>query len=472
MFSLEIVNNAVHGGFVDRQGLIIVKEQLMGFLRQSANTAGGANQVDSPSIENKIAQTISFLFSAFYENGWETCFDDLLELTSGPLGPRTNISGTVFYLRVINSIHDEIGDQLVSRSKTEQDNANRLKDLIRQRDVQKIALSWQEILTQWGTTNNLIAELCLKAIGKWVGWVDISLVVNQSLLQLLFQQLERAQKTTIADGEAKARDAAIDVFTETVSKKMPASDKLAMITFLDLDNVLTQLIACPPLGERRFSSGYDTDLAETVAKLVNATVIDIVKILDSETQGSQVWEDAEAMLERFLKHVLRFFSDEYDEVCSTVINAMNDLLAFLRRSAQEEGSSSKNIVFLLPILKAIFAKMRYDETASWDDNDDQTDEAEFQDLRKRLGTLQQTIAAADEQLYIDALSGLVNDTFEKLRTQTSQLNWRDLDLALHEMFLFGDLALKSGGLYQKNRPNVGAAEKLVQMLIQMIESSE
>lgn len=473
VFCLEIVNNAVQAGVVDQQGLEVVKEQLMAYLQLSYRSTEGAAQPDAALIENKIAQTFTFLFAAFYGNGWDTCFDDLLVLTeSGQPGVRDNASGTSFYLRVINSIHDEIGDILLSRSRAEQERANVLKDMIRERDVQKIALSWQEILSQWRMSNDIIAELCLKAVGKWVSWIDVSLVVNQQMLQYLFQQLERAQSTDPSEAQEKARDAAIDVFTETVGKKMSSPDKTTLIEFLNLDTIVSQLIACPPLSERRFGPKYDTDLAETVAKLVNTSVIEIVKVLETESLAPDVSRKAEEMLRVFLPHLLRFFSDEYDEVCSTVINAMNDVLAFLRKTTQGEAGNPHRAVMLLPILKAIFGKMRYDETSSWGDDDEQTDEAEFQDLRKRLGALQQAIAAADEQLYIDALSGLANNTFNSLSDPNAQVNWRDLDLALHEMYLFGDLAVKYGGLYQKNKPNSVAAEKLVQMMLRMVESSK
>ena len=473
VFCLEIVNNAVQAGVVDQQGLKVVKEQLMAYLQRSYRSTEGATQPDAALIENKIAQTITFLFAAFYGNGWDTCFDDLLALTeSGQHGVKDNAPGTSFYLRVINSIHDEIGDILLSRSRAEQERANVLKDMIRERDVQKVALSWQDILGQWRMSNDTIAELCLKAVGKWVSWIDISLIVNQQMLQYLFQQLERAQSTNPSEGQENARDAAIDVFTETVGKKMPSADKVNLIEFLNLDTIVSQLIACPPLNERRFGPKYDTDLAETVAKLVNTSVIEIVKVLETENLAPDVSRKAEEMLRVFLPHLLRFFSDEYDEVCSTVINAMNDVLAFLRKTTQGEAGNPQRAVMLLPILKAIFGKMRYDETSSWGDDDEQTDEAEFQDLRKRLGALQQAIAAADEQLYVDAILGLVNDTFNKLGDQSTQVNWRDLDLALYEMYLFGDLAVKYGGLYQKNKPNSVAAEKLVQMMLRMVESSK
>ena len=471
VFCLDIVNNAVQSGLVDQNGLKTVRDQLVAYLQKYYGAAGQTDTPDPGTIVNKFAQTVTFLFSACYVSGWETYFDDILALTTTGSGTKDNYPGLVFYLTVLNSIHDEIGDQLVSRSRVEQDRANSLKDQIRARDVQKIARSWQEILSHWRTTSDIIAELCLKAIAKWVSWVDISFVVNQSMLELLFQQLERAQKVDPRESEEQARDAAIEVFTETVAKKMPAADKVNMISFLQLETVVSQLVSCPPLRDSR-ASNYDVDLAETVAKLVNIIVVDIVKILESENQGSPTWAKAEQLLASFLPHLLRFFSDLFDEVCSTVLNAMNDVLAFLRRASQSAAASPQRATMLSPILDAIFVKMRYDNTSDWNQEDEQTDEAEFQDLRKRLGGLQSAIAAADEQLYIDAISNLVHDTFERLRSQGSQLNWRDLDLALHEVYLMGDLAVRAGGLYNKNKPNSPAAEKLVRMMLEMVQSSK
>jgi exportin-T len=469
IFVLEIVNTTIQGATLDSQALNAIKDQLLQYLRL-LYLADNSSASDTSSIQNKTAQTLTYLFSALYASGWETYFDDILSLGSKTQrGARDNASGIIFYLRAINSIHEEIGDQLVPRSRAEQDHANILKDMVRDRDVQKIALSWQEILSQWREGNDTIAELCLKAVGKWVSWIDIGLVVNQQMLDLLFEQLTRAQKTDLRDGEEAIRDAAVDVFTEIIGKKMKPQDKLEMISFLNLESVVSQLIACPPLSDRRFSSQYDTDLAETVARLVNNTVLDVVKILDSEAQQSATWEKAENTLQAFLPHVLRFFADEYDEVCSTVIPCLNDVLGFLRKAAKVEGPSPQRAVMLLPILKAVFAKMRYDDTSSWGGDGDETDEAEFQYLRQRLGTLQQAIAAVDEQLYMDAVTGLVGETFEKLGSQGTNLDWRDLDLALCEMLSFGDLAIKSGGLYQKNRPNSPAAERLVQMMLRMVE---
>ncbi|KAL2824032.1 Exportin-T [Aspergillus cavernicola] len=468
--SLEVVNSAAQAGLIEPQALGYVRDGLLAYLRQ---VYGRENATpDPPNIQNKIAQTITFLFSALYGNGWESFFDDLLSLThnSPASTTRDNPLGIIFYLRVINAIHDEIGDVLVSRSRVEQERANALKDLIRVRDMQKIANSWQEILSQWMDGDDVIVEMSLKAVGSWVSWIDIGLVVNQTMLDLLFQQLGRAQKVELREGEDKVRDAAVDVFTEIIGKKMKAEDKIDMIAFLNLENVVAQISSSPPLYANRFTSKYDTDLAETVAKLVNTTVTDIVRALEQDALPAQCREKANGLLQAFLPHILRYFSDEYDEVCSTIIPCVSDLLSYLRKIAKINPTlASQHSSILLPILKAIISKMRYDETASWGDDDDQTDEAEFQDLRKRLGTLQQMVANIDERLYMEAVSEVVAATFESMR-QPGQLDWRDLDLALHEMYLFGDSAVRAGSLFTKGQPNNPSAERLVEMMLRMVES--
>jgi exportin-T len=456
--ALEVVNSASQAGLIDFQGLSFVRDTFMSYLRQAYGSEGGTP--DMPNIQNKIAQNITYLFSALYANGWETFFDDLLSLTTNSPASTTrdNPLGIIFYLRVINSIHDE---------------ANNLKDLIRQRDMQKIANSWQEFLSQWQEGNDLVVELSLKAVGSWVSWIDIGLVVNQTMLDLLFKQLSRAQKSELLQGEDKVRDAAIDVFTEIVGKKMKPEGKIDMIVFLNLDNIVTQLSNSPPLRDNRFTSKYDTDLAETVAKLVNITVMDIVRALDSDTVDVSPKEKASSLMESFLSHLLRYFSDEYDEICSTVIPSVMELLTYSRKMSKSNPAiASQHSSMLLPILKAIIAKMRYDETSTWGVEDEQTDEAEFHELRKRLNSLQQIVASANEQLYMDVVSEVVGTTFQNLRDPGSRVDWRDLDLALYEMFLFGETAVRSGGLYSKNKPNNAAAERLIEMMLRMVESGE
>lgn len=462
MVCLEVVNYAVHTQGLDGPSLAYLKQTLLEYVRKVYGQ--GQDEVDAPSLQNKLSQTLTYLFVFLYTDGWDTFVDDFLALTRSSSGQQDNVPAVVLYLRILGSIHDEIADMLLTRDSADTKRNADLKDQLRDRDVQKIAQSWKDLLSRYSGQNDQIVEIILRNIGKWVSWMDISLIVNQDMLQLLLPVVGR---TSSNGSEDKVRDAAIDTLAEIAGKKMKGSDKMELISFLSLRDIVSQLIASPPLREFQSTPKYDTDLAESVAKLVNTVMADIVKVLEDGQVGDDTRARAEQHLHDFLPFLLRFFSDEYDEICSTVIPSLTDLLNLLRKV----GNLPPNYAEMLPpILNAIVRKMRYDETSNWGHEDEQTDEAEFQELRKRLTVLQKTVAAVDQNLYLDVLSNLVAETFQTLDQQGSQMDWRDLDLALHEMYLFGELALPNQGPSSKSQPNSAAAERLTIMMKKMVES--
>lgn len=458
--SLELVNNAVHSESLDGPSLAFLKQSLLDYIGRTYN-GSGQEPLDPSGLQNKLTQTLTYLFVFLYREGWESFIDDFLALTH-----ENNIPGVIMYLRVLGSIHDEIADLMLSRQGNEAKRNSDLKDLVRERDMAKIAASWRDILAQYTNQHDGVVEMTLKVIGKWVSWTEISLIINQEMLGLLIPLVGRAQPS---GGEDKVRNTAVDTLTEIVSKKMKASDKMQMITFLNLHEIVTQLLASQPLNEWKGTSRYDTDLAEAVAKLVNAVMADVVRVVEDNKVENDTRVKAEQLLQDFLPSLLRLFSDEYDEVCSTIIPSLTDLLTFLRKVGTLPTTYSN---MLPPILQAIVSKMRYDETSNWGEEDEQTDEAEFVELRKRLQILQKSVAAVDENLCIEFMSNLVANMFATLEQRGSQMDWRDVDLALHEMYFFGELAMPNMGLAAKSQPNPIAAERLAAMMSKMVESGK
>ncbi|KAK3675287.1 pre-tRNA nuclear export protein [Recurvomyces mirabilis] len=468
---LEIVNNAVQTQQLNPQSLVYVRDSLVGYIRQWYTP--GSDNLDTPGIQNKLTQTITYLFTALYSSEWPSFFDDFGSLAgdASSIGT-TNPAATVIYLRIIGSIHDEIADQMIPRTPDELKRHNELKDMIRGRDVSKISVTWQEILSRWRQIDLSITEMCLRTIAKWVSWIDVNLVLNQTVQSALLELAGQQGNFDAESKEAKARDAAIDTFTETVGKKMPSNDKVELIRYLNLETIVGQLLASPALTQMRNTPDYDTDLAETVAKLVNNIMFDIVKVLDNDSVQGDTRDNADRLLQVFMPHMLRLFSDEYDEICSIVIPSLTDLLTMLRKNVHtKKVSPSTYSVMLQPILDAIILKMKYDETANLEDDEDDEDQAEFQELRKKLHVLQQTVAAISEDLYIGTLTQVVSNTFSRLDSaEKSTLTWRDLDLAMHEMYLFGELAVRNGGMYAKSVPSSVASQRLQEMLSRMVDA--
>ncbi|PSR94576.1 exportin 1-like protein [Coniella lustricola] len=456
---LEVINNAIMIEN-DPNNLAALKDTFLDYVKRSYAT--NPQQIDSPTLQNKLTQTLTLLFVRLYKQGWESFLDDFLSMTSLPGSDRRdNPVGCVLYLRILLSVHDEIADQLLSRQPDEANRNVDLKDLVRERDMQKVARSWQEILAQYQDRDDKIVEMTLKVLGKWVQWIDITLVIQQDMINLLLPLIGRVGK---GDTD-KVRDAAVEAYTEITAKKMKPSDKMELIAFLGLQQIVSELVNSPPLNQHRGTAKYDTDLAEAVAKMVNVVMSDAVRVLETFSPDSTA--KAEQHLQDFIPLLLRFFSDEFDEVCSSVIPSLTDVLTLFRKMNPLPPQYRE----MLPsILNAIILKMRYDETASWGNEDEQTDEAEFQELRKRLQNLQKSVAAVDQSLYLETLSNLVANTFQTLDQRGSQMDWRDLDLALYEMYLFGELALPNQGLAGKSQPSTAAAERLVLIMSKMVES--
>lgn len=465
MFCLDVVNMTIQQHYQSPQGqpLTYIKDTLVDYMRQAY--LSNSNMADSGMMQNKLTQTMTYLFVAMYIISWPTFFDDILALTStlnDPNGQRDNYQGVMFFLRISASVHEEVADVLIPRSTEEMQRNSAIKDAARERDVKMLVASWQEILAQWRGVNDEVVLLCLKVIGRWVSWIDISLVVNDVLLNLLYHFLAN---------EGRPRNAAIETLAEIVGKKMKGPDKLDLISFLKLGEIVGTLVASPALIQGQDS--YDFDLAEGVAKLINGTGVDLIRILDTDGIDPQSKQRAEEYLQAFIPFLLRFFSDEYDEVSTAVFQFIFELLALFRKEKKISNTVSQSHAQMLPpILNSIVIKMKYDVDTIWGDEDEQTDEAEFQELRKRLKTLQDTIATIDEGLYIEALSTLVGSTFERVaQGGNGPVDWREVETALYEMFLFGELVMRNGGLFVKGQPNGVAAETLIGMMFKMMNSS-
>ncbi|KAL8943606.1 MAG: hypothetical protein Q9216_000971 [Gyalolechia sp. 2 TL-2023] len=468
--SLDVLDNAVASGQLDIQALTAIRENLIAYAQgMYGSMTADQNTIDSPHLQNKLAQTFTYLFASLYPSQWLSFFHDMLALTASPGSPtRNNATGSIFFLRILIQIHDDIADIFLSRSSDDKKKNTELKDLIRERDAKTIAASWQEILSYWRGKDPKVIDLCLATIGRWVSWTEISLIITETLRD---QLLELVTSPMPQDGSISLRDTALTTLKEILHKKMGSDYKLELINLLKIREVVGHLVTSPALADLRATSQYDTDLAESVAQLVNQSVSDIVRALETAQDQSTIMIQGVAQLKEFLPLVLRFFSDEYDEICSTVIPCLSDLLTLFRK---KEGLSitirEQSSAMLSPLFDAVVTKMRYDETSSWGNEDAQTDEAEFQELRKRLHVLQQAIALVDDHLYQEKISTVVVSTFENFQRGGSQIDWRDLDLALHEMYLFGEYALKSGALYSKTKPITPAAERLIAMMYKLVDS--
>lgn len=89
-----------------------------------------------------------------------------------------------------------------------------------------------------------------------------------------------------APADISIRTATADTLLETVTKGMPASDKLAMLSVLDVGTVLGQLIDVGREGGATAASDEVEQFREKLAKVLNGVGCELCKIIDDVRRGA------------------------------------------------------------------------------------------------------------------------------------------------------------------------------------------
>ncbi|CDO52609.1 similar to Saccharomyces cerevisiae YKL205W LOS1 Nuclear pore protein involved in nuclear export of pre-tRNA and in re-export of mature tRNAs after their retrograde import from the cytoplasm [Geotrichum candidum] len=457
-FALQVIDAALPR--LSQEELQYVQSNLFTFVKTATTDTQllGANY-----LKNKLAQTISFLFILSYQSTWTSFFDDFLSTLASSSSSIGNAAAVDIYLRILKVIHEEIGDNLILREPALTKRNNNIKDQIRDRDINKLTDSWIQILQNYIGSNEEIVEGVLKVIGGWVSWVDITLIINGTFVNLIYKCLQNEAVTL----------ATCDTLIEVVSKKMKSLDKMELIRLLGLKEVISQL----PADER-------------VGKLANIVTLELVHILDGSTsiasnsslQPEQLVQ-AEELLTEFFSIVTQYLGNEDVEISSQVLHAISEYLTFVRKESKQEKSKvdtttmEKNLsdqvlnfpadsnfispqrrLLLSSLLPKIILKMRY--------NDDDWEDEDFLELRGKLKLLQDQIASIDSDLYIDDIIAIVTNSFDP----AAVTSWKDVELGLFELEAYSD-SLKNGAINVIKGVETRPTQTLSSLFFKMIESN-
>ncbi|KAK9370508.1 armadillo-type protein [Lipomyces kononenkoae] len=450
-FALQVVDDALvkrlngSGKQLDSGSLLYIKESLLSYI-QREYAPQSATDTDAVFMQNKLAQTITLFFLLSYPETWPSFFDDLLALSS--IGaPLSNARGLQLLLRILVAQHEEIADTLILRSNEVTRRNTIIKDAIRVRDMGRLASAWMEILVRWTSRDDgyLIVENCLRVIGSWVSWIDISLIVTPQYMSIIFGIL----------GNEALRGAACDTISEIISKKMKPSDKFELISLLNLQQTIGQL----PIGS-------DVEFTEKVARLINVVCLDLIKILDEDDYALRLHDNTESLLQQLFPFAIGFLANEYDDTSSEVFPAISEYLSFLRKEKKRNKSlTPERHSTLTSILNTVILKLKYDESMDWTNGADDS-ENEFLEVRGRLRLFQDAVAAIDENLFMDSLSTVVINSLNG-----EKRDWRDIELGLFELGAYSDGLRNAAALPTKGQGAPKAMEILNTMLLKMTNSN-
>ena len=112
------------------------------------------------------------------------------------------------------------------------------------------------------------------ALTGCTAWIDINLMVTPTSIPLLLRALHLPSPKHTA-----IRIATADAILETAAKGMPSTDKLALLTILDLGTVLAQLVDVGRVPGVQSTPEIES-FREKLAKVLNGVGTELCKIID------------------------------------------------------------------------------------------------------------------------------------------------------------------------------------------------
>ncbi|KAK6465959.1 armadillo-type protein [Scheffersomyces coipomensis] len=390
-----------------------------------------SNNVSDPIyLKNKLSQIFAKLFCYVYVNVYPSFIKDLHSIISS-----NDQYALDYYTRIIIGIHYEIGDKLTNKSQEILDRNTILKDTVRVNDMNALVSVWAKILTNTSNSSQILNNT-LAIVGQYISWMEIGLFISNDFINSIFQFLNKKDQ----------RNETCGTLIEIISKKMKPSNKLELISLLNLTSVINSIDA----------SEDDIDFDISISKLVNQVGIELLIVLEND---QTLFTPVQDQFFKLWPLAFNFLSHEYDDVSQEIFSFIQQYLLLGKKI-----SGLVSIELMSTLLNKVILKMKYDENS--DGIDDDEDE-QFLEIRAKLKTFQDTIAVLKPDLYLEAIPVVINESVFKTTN-----DWRRIELGLFELNNFSDSLRNNLINVPKNEINQSKPYSIFQeFLIKLINSN-
>jgi exportin-T len=242
-YALQVVERGVRapGGpyaALDPEGRSQVRGALLRWLLAAAPAAWGA---EPTWVRNKFALIFALIVKTDCPELWPSAFEDLLEALRGSAATLDAL------FRVLDDVTEEIIMFRQDRTSAEVKHNTLIKDTMRRNGtLAALAELWAAVLRGGGEDPPLQAA-CLNTMKHYIGWIDVDLIANDTIVPMLFAALN----------SVPLRFAACECIYELVDKGLPDASKLDMLQSLHVLEAITSV-----------NISDDVEFAGDVAQLV------------------------------------------------------------------------------------------------------------------------------------------------------------------------------------------------------------
>ncbi|WJX85791.1 hypothetical protein P8452_68194 [Trifolium repens] len=284
-------------------------------------------------IKNKLAQVFIALIYFEYPLIWSSVFVDFL-----PHLRKGNVVIDMF-CRVLNALDDELISLDYPRTPEELTVAGRVKDAMREQCVSQIVRAWYDIISMYRNSDQDLCTTVLDSMRRYISWIDISLIFNDTFLPLLFDFI------LVGAPSDQLRGASVRCLLAIVSKRMEPQSKLSLLQSLQITRVF-----------RLVTEDGNAELVPDIAALLSGYA---VEALDCFKRISS--EDAKRISMELLNEVLPsiFYVMKNFEIDAT-LNIVQFLSGYVSTLKSLTPLSEKHILHVGQILEVILVLIRYD----------------------------------------------------------------------------------------------------------------
>jgi exportin-T len=355
-------------------------------------------------MQVKVGVVLAKIIQQDFVACWNSAFDDLY-----------NTGNPILYLRTL--------DALFEASYSEIDPVTReLKDFLRGISVGATSPSipvdqtisariLEQLLALFA--NGEYPVLTLTVLKRMISWVDISLVMQENFINLLFRSLRQQ--------DPDAAVLVVETFSELVGRGMDAEKKISLLHDARiLENIAVNV-------NLETLDGSPIEVVIEVAKLVNVTGLELIPSWEDQRVAESLWHQVLALF-------FRCFA--YDDI--DVSGAVIPLACRIGISMEKVDSSSRG---LLPqLLSVMYDRMKYPGDFQFDYEDEEESEEEVYrtELRKLNQRLVRSVPDTCLQFTCEALASLP--------LPISSSSTRDVEAALRLVYHYCEGVRPSPGL--------------------------
>lgn len=319
-------------------------------------------------VKNKLAQIIVILIYIDYPSEWPSVFLDMLNhLSKGPVV-------VDMFCRILNTLDEEVISLDFPRTAEEISAATRIKDAMRHQCITQVVGAWYNLAVMYRVQMPYLTGSILETMHRYVAWIDIGLVANDSIVPLLFELLLSPTEITLLRG------AAADCLLAIVSKRMEATSKLALLEKLHIGQVCS-----------RITETQEPEFAMKLTALLTGLASEILecsKRVDFQPKSSQTTAALNAvsmMLDEVLPSVFYFMQHGDEDMSSSTFQFLSNYVARMKSGLECNGKQAAHVEQILEVIRN---RMLYDpsskDSLDGPDKEGLEEEERLMDFRKDL----------------------------------------------------------------------------------------